>query len=96
MKWAQARRLDYIDYRLTTLGTIIRSDLMEVFGISKPQSSTDLATFTGLYPGVMAHDRRRKCYVAREGYRTVRGHTQEVIDLIDRLNQLGHAFGWRA
>ncbi|OWY61847.1 hypothetical protein B7486_61595, partial [cyanobacterium TDX16] len=73
--WFAERRLDYIDFRLVTVGHIQRGDIMDTFGVSMPQASADLNRFIGLAPRAMAYDKTAKRYVARKGYKTLCGHT---------------------
>lgn len=93
--WFAQRRLDYIDFRLVTVGHIRRGDIMAEFGVSMPQASADLNRFLSLAPGAMVYDKSAKRYVARRGYRTLRGHTPGVIAFIGALNRAGHPLGWR-
>ena len=44
-KWNQARRLEFIDFRLSCDGKINRKDLVDFFSISVPQASLDLSKY---------------------------------------------------
>lgn len=68
-KWNQERRLEFIDYRLCWSGHINRSDLVEFFGISIPQSSLDLAKYTEMAPHNLEYDRHQKVYIKTAKYR---------------------------
>lgn len=68
-KWNQERRLEFIDYRLCWSGHINRSDLVEFFGISIPQSSLDLAKYTEMAPHNLEYDRHLKVYVKTPKYK---------------------------
>lgn len=94
MNWFAARRLDYIDFRLVTAGTVNRADIMLAFGVSMVQASADLTAFAVLYPGSLRYDKSAKCYTARPGYRTLRGNTAAVLKLIAKLRAVGHPLGW--
>ena len=93
--WAAERRLDYIDFRLVTDGTIRRSDIIDTFGVSMPQASVDLNRFLVLYPKAMAYDKSAKQYVARKGFTTRRGHSANVIRSLTTLRAEGYPLGWQ-
>jgi hypothetical protein len=63
MHWFERTRVWWIGDALFVYGFINREHLQRKFGISQPQASKDLATFARLYPGRMAYDLTRKCYV---------------------------------
>lgn len=73
-RWSQARRLEFIDFRLSCDGRINRRDLVEFFGISIPQSSLDLAKYQALVQELvpprqnLVYDRHHKVYVKTEDY----------------------------
>ena len=81
MNWDVERRLDAIDWCLYRNGEIRREHLMSIFGMSKPQASTDFAKYERLYPGAMVYNKSRKCYEA-EGHNPRRNIT---IDSEGRL-----------
>lgn len=62
--WSEQQRLLFVERLLYWRGTINRSDLCYYFGISLPQASKDLVSYTTLNPGACQYDVRRKCYVA--------------------------------
>lgn len=57
------RRLEFIEFRLFWDGHVNRADLMDVFGVSVQQASTDLNRYIGLAPGNMAYDKSARTYV---------------------------------
>lgn len=59
MSWATERRMDWMDDRLCYGETFVRQDLMDYFGISRPQASLDIAAFTKLDPN-FRYDRSKK------------------------------------
>lgn len=67
-KWSQERRLEFVDYRLQWEGQLNRSDLMDVFGISVPQASLDIARYMELAPENMRYDRSARVYLAGERF----------------------------
>src|SRR5690242_9913944 len=62
-RWSQARRLEFIDFRLRWSGRINRADLTDFFGISVPQASLDIARYAELAPGNLEYDRSARVYV---------------------------------
>ncbi|MDP9412545.1 MAG: WYL domain-containing protein [Pseudomonadota bacterium] len=69
MKWGVQRRLEFIDFRLFWEGRINRADLMDWFGISAQQASTDLDRYAERAEGNMEYDRVQKTFVRASGYR---------------------------
>lgn len=81
MTWATDRRLDYIDWRLATHGSIVRADLARTFSIATVQASYDLAAYQRDYPHAITYDKSRKCYVAAPRFRRQRkGPWTSAID----------------
>ena len=70
-RWSQERRLEFIDYRLRWEGRLNRSDLIELFGISVPQASLDIARYTELAPANIQYDRSARVYLAGEHFEPV-------------------------
>jgi hypothetical protein len=62
--WFERQRLEWIAETLRIFGYINREHLKRKFGISTPQASKDLATFTQLYPKAMFYNPSMKCYQA--------------------------------
>ncbi len=63
-RWSIDRRLEFIEFRLYWDGKVNRSDLMDFFGISMPQASTDLGRYHEIAPHNMAYDGKVKAYLA--------------------------------
>ena len=63
LRWGVERRLEFIEFRLFWEGHVNRSDLVDLFGISVPQASTDLNRYLGLAPQNMVYDKSAKAYV---------------------------------
>jgi hypothetical protein len=57
LSWGVERRLEFIEFRLFWEGRVNRSDLMEVFGVSVNQASTDLNRYLGMAPNNMLYCR---------------------------------------
>ena len=74
-KWTQARRLEFIDFRLSCDGKINRRDLVDFFGISIPQASLDLSRYHQLVQEAvpprlnLAYDRHLKYYVRTSDFK---------------------------
>ena len=63
LRWGVEQRLEFIEFRLFWEGHVNRGDLMEMFGISVQQASTDLNRYLGLAPDNMSYDKSAKAYV---------------------------------
>ena len=63
LRWGVERRLEFIEFRLFWEGHVNRSDLIEAFGISVQQASTDLNRYQGLAATNMVYDKSAKTYV---------------------------------
>lgn len=100
-KWSQERRLEFIDYRLRWEGQLNRSDLMDVFGISVPQASLDIARYTELAPENIRYDRSARVYLAGERFAPA-FHTgdpgrylNDLLGLVSGLGSKDSSFiGW--
>ena len=57
------RRHEFIEFRLFWDGQVNRADLMDMFGVSVQQVSTDLNRYLGLAPANMAYDKSVRIYV---------------------------------
>ena len=62
MRFSTAFRLVWIDAVLQRGDRLRRADLVEAFGISVPQASSDLATYRRLFPGAARYDSSKKGY----------------------------------
>lgn len=60
--WSAAQRLQFIEFRLQWEGHVNRSDLIEAFGISVPQSTLDFREYMERAPGNMDYDNRLRHY----------------------------------
>lgn len=64
MRWAEKQRIGHIGERLMAGQAVRRADLMEKFGISLQQASSDIRKFNSAHPGAMRYDRTKRMYVA--------------------------------
>lgn len=71
MRWSAERRLSFIDFRLYWEGRINRKDLIDFFGISVPQASTDLAKYQKEAPDNIDYDKSGKFYFATKNFKPV-------------------------
>ncbi|MDD3183145.1 MAG: WYL domain-containing protein [Alphaproteobacteria bacterium] len=68
-RWSVEKRLEFIDFRLFWEGQINRSDIMERFGVSVPQASTDLSLYQEAAPQNLMYDPRGKKYLASPSFK---------------------------
>lgn len=63
LRWGVEQRLEFIEFRLFWEGHVNRSDLMDQFGVSVNQASTDLNRYIGFAPVNMVYDKSARTYV---------------------------------
>ena len=63
LRWGIEQRLEFIEFRLFWEGHVNRSDLMNQFGVSVNQASTDLNRYIGFAPDNMVYDKSARTYV---------------------------------
>lgn len=63
LRWGVEQRLEFIEFRLFWEGHVNRGDLMDAFGVSVNQASTDLNRYIGMAPDNMAYDKSARTYV---------------------------------
>ena len=71
LRWGVEQRLEFIEFRLFWEGHVNRSDVMEQFGLSVNQASSDLSRYIGLAPNNMDYDRSLRTYVRQPAFRPV-------------------------
>lgn len=76
----------YIRAYLTVHGKINRSDIADMFGISRHRASMDLKDFQYNYPKSLAFDPTQKCYTSRYVNPFVRD-AETILDLFDQLKR---------
>lgn len=62
LAWSALQRLQFIEFRLLWEGHVNRSDLIETFNISVPQSTVDFRDYMEMASGNMDYDKRRRHY----------------------------------
>ncbi|WP_196108479.1 WYL domain-containing protein [Ochrobactrum sp. A-1] len=63
LRWGVERRLEFIEFRLFWEEHVNRGDLMEAFGVSVNQASTDLNRYIGMAPDNMVYDKSARTYI---------------------------------
>lgn len=63
LRWGVEQRLEFLEFRLYWEGRMNRGDLMETFGVSINQASTDLNRYMRLAPENMIYDKSLRSYV---------------------------------
>ena len=63
LRWSVERRLEFIEFRLFWEGHVNRGDLMDAFGVSVNQASTDLNRYIGMAPDNMVYDKSARTYI---------------------------------
>jgi len=71
LTWGALQRLQFIEFRLLWEGHVNRSDLIETFGISVPQSTLDFREYMERAPNNMDYDKRRRFYFPTTGFKPV-------------------------
>jgi predicted DNA-binding transcriptional regulator YafY len=70
LRWGVGQRLEFIEFRLFWDGHVNRSDLMEQFGVSVNQASTDLNRYIGFAPDNIVYDKSARAYVRGPGFKS--------------------------
>ncbi|KNY12963.1 transcriptional regulator [Shinella sp. SUS2] len=68
LRWGVTKRLEFIDFRLFWDGSFNRKDLVDFFGISEQQASSDIAQYQARADRNLAYDRSLKSFVRSEGF----------------------------
>jgi hypothetical protein len=63
LRWGGAQRLEFIEFRLFWEGHVNRIDVMQQFGLSVNQASSDLNRYIGFAPDNMVYDKSARTYV---------------------------------
>jgi predicted DNA-binding transcriptional regulator YafY len=69
LRWGVEQRLEFIEFRLFWEGHVNRSDLMDQFGVSVNQASTDLNRYIGFAPDNLVYDKSARTYVRGPGFK---------------------------
>ncbi|WP_105385214.1 helix-turn-helix transcriptional regulator [Neorhizobium alkalisoli] len=68
LRWGVAKRLEFIDFRLFWDGSFNRKDLVDFFGISEQQASSDIALYQARADHNLTYDRSLKSFVRSEEF----------------------------
>ena len=63
LRWGVEQRLEFIEFRLYWEGHVNRIDVMQQFGVSVNQASSDLNRYIALAPDNMVYDKSARTYV---------------------------------
>lgn len=100
-RWGPERRREFIDFRLLWDGKINRAELVEHFGISTQQASSDLARYAELAPDNLVYDKSAKVYRAGPGFKPLspasdaRHYLAQLMDMSSGTGSRAGSFvGW--
>ena len=68
LRWGIEQRLEFIEFRLFWEGHVNRIDVMQQFGVSVNQASSDLNRYIALAPDNMVYDKSARTYVRGRGF----------------------------
>jgi len=68
LRWAVEARLDFLERKLFWEGTANRRDLIERFGVSEQQASSDLTRYQTMAPDNLVYDKSAKTYRASDAF----------------------------
>lgn len=71
LRWGVEQRLEFIEFRLFWEGHVNRSDVMEKFGLSVNQASSDLNRYISLAPANTTYDKSLRTYVRDSGFTSI-------------------------
>jgi len=71
LRWGVEQRLEFIEFRLFWEGHVNRSDVMEQFGLSVNQASSDLNRYIGLASDNMIYDKSARTYIRGPDFKPV-------------------------
>lgn len=69
LRWGVEQRLEFIEFRLFWEGHVNRRHLMEQFGVSVNQASTDLNRYIGFAPDNMIYDKSARTYISGPAFK---------------------------
>jgi len=69
LNWGVERRLEFVEFKLFWEGHVNRGDLIDKFGISVNQASTDLNRYLGIAPDNMGYDKSAKAYIRKPEFK---------------------------
>ena len=89
MRHGEIERLAWIAAHVREHGTLRRADVMDRFGISRPQASIDIGKVMAASPNLMAYDMTRKCYVLKRAAKGLTPSQKRRLpqELAERIGQ---------
>lgn len=87
IRWGVEQRLEFIEFRLFWEGGVNRADIINIFGVSVPQASKDLALYQERAPGNAEYDKSAKRYVPSTNFEP-RFMTPDPSGYLSRLRSL--------
>lgn len=73
MKWVLKQRIEFIEFKLFWEGSINRKDLIDTFGVSVPQASSDIKSYKKEAPGNIYYDKSKKQYLINSKFNPIFG-----------------------
>lgn len=71
LRWTQAQRFEFLEWRVYWTGRVNRKDLETQFQISTPQASIVLRDYQEAAPHNLTYDKSEKTYVASHNFRPI-------------------------
>ena len=68
LRWGVEQRLEFIEFRLFWEGHVNRGDLMDAFGVSVNQASTDLNRYIAMASDNMVYDKSARAYICGSNF----------------------------
>ena len=87
--WTVGQRYKFMEFRLYRSSHINRSDIMEVFGISKQQASNDLASYIEGRKSNLTYDKSLRTYVRGKNFhpRFIEPDASEFFSQLQAVDQ---------
>lgn len=98
LRWSVERRLEFIEFRLYWEGRVNRGDIVDTFGVSVNQSSTDINRYIGMAPDNLAYDKSARTYVRTDAFRpkflkpSATGYLSQLRSLVDGVIEMTDAW----
>ena len=97
LRWSVERRLEFIEFRLYWEGRVNRGDIVDTFGVSVNQSSTDINRYIGMAPDNLAYDKSARTYVRAQAFSPIllkpnaSGYLSQLRSLADGVIEMTDA-----
>ncbi len=98
LRWSVERRLEFIEFRLYWEGRVNRGDIVDTFGVSVNQSSTDINRYIGMAPDNLAYDKSARTYVRTDDFNPIflkpsaTGYLSQLRSLADGVIEMTDAW----